>query len=344
MRRARYAIAVLILAATLMAPSFADAAGATTSVSLADYVARVTEARTAVEAALPGVGEPSAAGQLGAVVRDRVISVESVTVSGASMPVEQGVLLSLVVRLDGARSETTRREAAEDMLAQLRSQEVALGQPGTPPAGDTALLEKILTDEGVVETLDARQRFQEFLQKLIDKVLRWLEGVTGAKSTQTTFRALYYLLLVLSVFVIAWVVFVLARRMRSVVARSDGSGDDTSGDAVIAAAEGLPDDALAFADAEAAAGRYRDAVRALFGGAARELVERGIVPRTRTRTDGELLADVALARPTVLPPLSELCDAFEPAWYGHIDPGADGYAAARAVYSKLVATLVGDAR
>lgn len=343
MRRARHAIAVIVLAAALLAPSFAGAAQATTSVPIADYIERVSEARTAVEAALPRIGDQAVAEDLGVVVRDRVTSVESVTVAGASMPVEQGVLLSLVVRLEGARSETTRRETAEDILAQLRSQEIALGTTGTSPAGDTALLKKILADEGVVETLDARQRFQEFLQKLIDKLLRWLEGVAGAKSTQTTFRALYYLLLVLSVFVIGWVVFVLIRRMRSVIARTDDPMDGSSGDAVIAAAEGLPDDALAFADAEAAAGRYREAVRALFGGAARELVERGVVPRTRTRTDGELLADVALARPEALPPLAELCGAFEPAWYGHIDPDADGYTAARAVYVALMETLGGDA-
>jgi hypothetical protein len=343
MRRARHAIAVIVLAVALLAPSFAGAVEATTSVPLADYIERVTEARVAVEAALPRIGDQTVAEDLGAVVRDRVTSVESVTVSGVATPVEQGVLLSLVVRLEGARSATTRREAAEDILAQLRSQELALGVAGTPPTGDSELLKKILADEGVVETLDARQRFQEFLQKLIDKVLTWLEGVVGAKSTQTTFRALYYLLLVLSVFVIAWVVFVLVRRMRSMVARPDGSTDDGSGDAVIAAAEGLPDDALAFADSEAAAGRYRDGVRALFGGAARELVERGVVPRTRTRTDGELLADVALARPDTLPSLAELCGAFEPAWYGHIDPGADGYATAREVYTALMETLGGGA-
>lgn len=343
MRRAHHAIAVLVLAVALLAPSFAGGAEATTSVPLAEYVERVTEAREAAEAALPRIGDQTVAGDLGAVVRDRVTSVETVTISDVEMPVEQGVLLSLVVRLEGARSATTRRESAEDILVQLRSQELALGATGTPPAGDTELLKKILADEGVVETLDARQRFQEFLQKLIDKLLRWLEGVVGAKSTQTTFRALYYLLLVLSVFVIAWVVFVLVRRLRSVIARPDGAVDDASGQAVIAAAEGLPDDVLSFADAEAAAGRYREAVRALFGGAARELVERGVVPRTRTRTDGELLADVALARPETLPPLAELCGAFEPAWYGHIDPGADGYAAARAVYAPLMATLGGDA-
>ncbi|TLM72997.1 MAG: DUF4129 domain-containing protein, partial [Actinobacteria bacterium] len=88
-----------------------------------------------------------------------------------------------------------------------------------------------------------------------------------------------------------------------------------------------------------ASGRTRDAVRALFGGAARTLVERGVVPQTRTRTDGELLADVSRAAPPVAPPLSELTGAFELAWYGHVEPGEDGYAGARGAYERTLAEV-----
>ncbi len=233
--------------------------------------------------------------------------------------------------------------AGAAVLGNLRLEESALGSPGVAPAGDRAVLERIIAEESVGATFDARQWLQQTMQKLLQAVAGWLEKVMGAKSAQTSVRVIFYVLLVVSALVVAWIVSLLVRRVRSTLERGDGGGAAGTGGAVIAAAEGLPDDALAFADAQAAVGRYRDAVRALFGGAARELVDRGVVPRTRTRTDGELLADVTAARPALRAPLATLAGAFEPAWYGHIDPGAAGYRAARGVYAAFMALLAGEA-
>ncbi len=340
MRRATLAIAALLALALLAAPAAAFAAA---PIPVAEYAARVSAARDLVETGLGHIGEQPVAHDVATHLRELFPQDESVTLGTQTIPAENGTLRSLIERLDAASTAEQRTQVAAELLSNLRSTEAALGTPGTAPVGDAAVLKRILADEGVTKTDDARKKLTEAFQELIDGMLRWLENATGSPTAQTSFRLIYYALLVASGLLVAWLAYVVIRRMRATIARAAGEDDAGSGDAVIAAAEGLPDDILAFADTEAAAGRYREAVRALFGGAARELVERGVVARTRTRTDGELLADVAIARPAVLPALTALCSAFEPAWYGHIDPGADGYASAREIYLGFMAAPGGDA-
>jgi hypothetical protein len=108
---------------------------------------------------------------------------------------------------------------------------------------------------------------------------------------------------------------------------------------VIPAAEGLPADALTFAEDLAGQGRFREALRALFGGAARSLVERGLLRSTRTRTDGELLSDLRESAPGVVSPLRSLAETFESAWYGHFDPGVEGFRAAKDDYRETLSAV-----
>jgi hypothetical protein len=98
----------------------------------------------------------------------------------------------------------------------------------------------------------------------------------------------------------------------------------------------LPDDPLEFAERLAAEGRRRDALRALYGGAARRLVETGAVRRMRTRTNAELLRDVRVVAPHVASALSALTERFEAAWYGHGDPGETGFLAAKHSYAEVM--------
>lgn len=341
MRSGRRLIACLLLAALLGMGAPASGAPAK-SVSVAAYSGRVSDAADATEDALSTVGDAAVADGLAARVRELVLEVESVESGGATVEVEHGTLSSLVVRLETAKSGSIRRETASDMLAQLRSQEMAILSADAAPEGDEALLRRLIEEEGAGAPSDSDRRLMDWIQERIEKLFDWLDGVMGTRGAQTSFKAVYYVLLALSVVVMAWVLFSIIRRFRS---SSEAGADEpaSTGAAVVAAAEGLPDDALAFADGEAGAGRYREAVRALFGGAARELVERGVVPRTRTRTNAELLGDVGSSRPALRAPLASLAGMFEPAWYGHIDPGEDGFRAAREVYVALVTTLAGEA-
>jgi hypothetical protein len=74
----------------------------------------------------------------------------------------------------------------------------------------------------------------------------------------------------------------------------------------------------------------------LYGGAARHLVEAGVVTRMRTRTNREMLRDVTAASPTGAPAFGRLTSDFESAWYGHADPGGAGFFRARESYETLV--------
>ncbi len=332
MRRLRFACAVLV--AVLVVPSLACAASATA----AEYRERVATARAAVEEALPGVADEAAAHDLAEEVGALLPAHEQVTLGGGDVSVDNSALHTLLGQMDDAGSADGRRRSAESILAHLDSQQVALGTTGTAPPHDEAALERILKDEGVTKA-DPQNKLLAEIQKLVDKLLAWLTAAGERPAVKASFRVAYYALLVLSGFAVIWIAWLVIRRLRASGLRGDSSGGAADDAPVVAAAEGLPDDALAFADAEAANGRFREAVRALFGGAARELVVRGVVPRTRTRTTRELLGDVGDSRPHVLPPLRLLADAFEPAWYGHVDPGSPGYADARAVYVSLTGAL-----
>jgi hypothetical protein len=329
------------LAVSLLTPVGAGAIEAPVTLSQAEYASRVTEARVLVERELANIDESTTAQSVAVSVRELIPDTATITFGEQTVALDNGTLVSVVARLDSARWPDVRKSVADELLGQLRSQEAALGEPGTPPSGDAALLKQILADEGVTKADESGQQLFDWLMEQVEKVLNWVAGALGTGPAKTSMRAIFYGLLVISAFVVAWIVFVIVRRLRAVVGRTAGDAD-TADDAVVSAAVGLPDDALAFADAEAGEGRHREAVRALFGGAARELVERGVVPRTRTRTNAELLGDVEIARPAVHEPLMALAGAFEPAWYGHVDPGADGYRDARVEYVGLTAVLEGD--
>lgn len=257
--------------------------------------------------------------------------------------------LDLAGRLRRAQSTEEVRRAKNDLEAHLRTL-AALGSSSGPRVEhDRALLERIMAEEGVAEGTAA----QAFLRRLQQQVLEWFERVVsrwfGSDAASTGLEAAYYTVLAASALVAAWLAW---RVLSAFFGRSSGGRADrrrhAAGPAepVVDAARDLPPDALAYAEAEAQAGRFREAVRALFGGAARLLVDRGAIPVTRTRTTAEILRDVLDRAPGAHRPLAALASVFEPAWYGHLDPGSDGYAAARQAYLEVerAAAEAGDRR
>jgi hypothetical protein len=56
----------------------------------------------------------------------------------------------------------------------------------------------------------------------------------------------------------------------------------------------------------------------------------------RTRTNREMLRDVTRAAPPLAAPFERLTGDFERAWYGHADPGSDGFERARSSYEHVV--------
>jgi len=324
-----------------MVPSVAYAATAT----MAGYRERVIAARGAVESALQGGADEDAARDLAETIGALLPAAEQVEVGGTEVAVDNSTLHGLLDRLDAAETGSARREIAGTVLEQLISQEAAVGTAGTAPPHDVAALDRILEDEGLSGAGAAQSELTERVREFVNRLIEWLTEAGDSPAVKTSFRLVWYALLVLSAVAVIRIATLVVRRLRSSGIGRDARVSNPDDVPVVAAAEGLPDDALAFADGEAAAGRFREAVRALFGAAARELVERGVVSRTQTRTTRELLGDVESARPTVAPSLHALASTFEPAWYGHVDPGDTGYTGARLVYVALLDTLdsAGDA-
>ncbi len=316
--------------------------------AFATAVALVLQLHPAAVASVPSIEGAYRAVSEARVLDERAASKVASEVEPTLQAIGDADGLGLVERLRSARSADEREAARKDLEARLRTL-AAFGAQGEArvPKHDRALLERIMAEEGVAEGAAA----QEFVRSIQQRVLDWIERVAsrwfGSDAASAGLEAVYYVALAVSAVIAAWLVWRLLSALlgRAPSDRSRGR-QSRAGQAepVVDAARGLPADALAYADAEADAGRFREAVRALFGGAARLLVERGAIPVTRTRTTKEILQDVLQRAPGVHRPLAALAGVFEPAWYGHVDPGADGYAAARLAYLQVdqAAAAAGD--
>jgi hypothetical protein len=150
-------------------------------------------------------------------------------------------------------------------------------------------------------------------------------------------RLLQYVVVLVPVVIATWILVRTVRRRKRLSAAEPETPDGATGQPVVAAAADLPDDPLEYARLLERQGQHREAVRVLYGGAARHLVESGLVARMRTRTNHEMLRDVARSAPSLAPSFEHLTDDFERAWYGHADPGAAGFVSAIGVYEQLVA-------
>jgi hypothetical protein len=70
------------------------------------------------------------------------------------------------------------------------------------------------------------------------------------------------------------------------------------------------------------AGLWRDALRARYRVLVGELAARGLIGDLVGRTTGELVADVRLSAPAVMPAFAAATDIFEETWYGGASVGA----------------------
>lgn len=330
MRSARALLGLAVLALVTCALAMPRACLAETS-TLAEYRSRVSEAADVAEAALPDIAEKSVAHQAAAEVNGLLPSVETVLVDGREIRVDNSVLRSIVARLDAARGAGGRREAGERMGQHLASLERAL-EPAPDVPSDPEALRKLLGDQRAA----VRRSMAETLARLAERLQRWLADRLGdfraAPGNVQNIALLATIGALLSILAFATSAVVRGVR-RGIAARERGVPLGEPVAAIVAAAEGLPADALAHADMLAGESRFREALRALFGGAARALVERGLVRQSRTRTNSELLAEASVDAPDAVPPLGALSAAFERSWYGHLDPGSEGYAEARERYA-----------
>lgn len=266
---------------------------------------------------------------------------EEAPVAGTMVDVDNSVVLSMIARLRSADSGSERTALLGDIETHLRSQARALPGDGGEIATDPEALDRLLFRQSA----EGDSAFDRWLVSAVEWLSRrieaWWAAMASDPGAATTLTVVMWALLIALAAALVAVITRVYLRARAGLSAPAGSGADPVPPAVVPAAEGLPADALAHADLLAGEGHFREAVRALFGGAARALVEAGAVAQTRTRTNAELLALVAAGASGAYPPLAELCTLFEAAWYGRHDPGSPGYTTARQRYRDTLEALAG---
>ena len=338
--RAEKAAAAAVLVALLAFPAVPSGAREAVS-TLESYSASVAEAHEAsVRVLADDTVTAAEASELSGLTLSILPDGQLVSMGeGAVVVVDNSVLTSLSERLGAASDARSRIEIAKDMRGHLAAQIMAVGEPSAVVPSDPEALGVLLSEQQVQARNPASEWFAEFVDRLGEMLLGWWDGAGATPAVASTLRIVTVVLLALMALGLAWMLLRVIVHLRAGTTRRAGPSRRAVDEAIVAAAEGLPADVLAHADTLAAGKHWRDAVRALFGGAARELVLAGYVIDAHRRTNGELLLEIRPAAPHVYEPLAALCAVFERAWYGHHDPGPVGYAGAREEYARVLGQL-----
>jgi len=255
------------------------------------------------------------------------------------MTVDNTVISSLATRLGVATDSSSRTEIAQDIEGHLAAQVIAVGEPGATVGSDTAALEALLSEQQIQERNPMSEWFAALVDRLGEFLMGWWDSAGANPAVASTLRIVTIVMLTLMALGLLWMLVRIVMHLRAGTSKRAARPRMAGDAAIVAAAEGLPVDALAHADELAAREHWRDAVRALFGGAARELVAAGYILEAHRRTNGELLLEIRPAAPHVYEPLAALCALFERAWYGHHEPGGDGYTLAREEFTRVLERL-----
>lgn len=336
MRRASRQSLYLVVA-LLCALAFAPTAGA---LSLEAYRVNVAEAHTLAAAAGTEMTQREAT-DLAIAINELVPAQLDVETPQGPFDVDNSIVRVLVATLDAAETTKERREAAADLEAHLASMARTLGTPGDAVPADPDALARILVEQAPQPT----SVFNKYLARIIERLGEWLEawwsriGESSGTGTVLTVVTIVFVALVA-----ALLLWLAARALMRIRAGSQQQpalprlADPT--DAVIEAARDLPANALDYAEECAARGEMREAVRALFGGAARELQDAGYVVEAHMRTNRELLLEIRPQVQNAYAPLEQLSRAFERAWYGHHEPDTEQFADCRAWFLGVRAALL----
>lgn len=338
--RAR-AAAALVASALAVALTLGVAHGAEppSPASFDDFARRVSESRRIAAESSANIESTAVASALAYEVESRFPPSERLTEASVTVRVDNTVVRALAARVSSPGGRTTRRERLEELDAYLASLQSAVGVGGRAVPEDPEALEALIAQS----RLQGGSETQAWLRRLVERAGEWLaglfEGVRGAPGGTAVLVALEAVVAGGLLLLLGYAVYAAVRNARNSTVRRPRAprGAAVTAAESVTAAEGLPPDALAHAEALARRGERRAAVRALFGGAARSLVLRGIAPDTGTRTNSELISDVSARRPGLVPPLRELSSRFEVAWYGHVEPEPAGYDAAREAYLRVTA-------
>jgi len=340
------------LPACALAAATPTVARAAAPLSVSEFSDRLARAHTLVSAQRSGLETTTAASALADGVDSLLPPVLGVREGTRTIAVDLGGVSDATGELRVAETTAARRAAAVRLLARIDALSAAVaGTAGTTtatvdPSDPAAVHEMVAALPRSSSTADdwlntQIQKFLEWVAQLLDRMAPGSAGGNAAAARVT-------MILVIAIPVLLALIVLmraLRTRRRRATAGVASAPEAAPGAPAVAAAADLPADALGYAARLAAAGAHRDAVRALYGGAARHLVEGGAVSRLRTRTNREMLRDVAVSAPAAAPAFEALTGEFERAWYGHADPGSVGFEHARAEYVRVVGSVpeTGDA-
>lgn len=339
-RRTRLLVAALACAAVLGALLSAPAVARAADLTIPELASRFDEAHGLVAAQRAALDTTAAAAALADKV-DALLPAGTVVGEGTrTITVDLSGVTTASRALRSAGTTVARRAAAAELGARILALRWAMGEvrPGPADPADPAALTAV-TPALPSRTDTSADWLNEQIVKLADRIAKWLESLApaGGAPASSPSRAIMFLVLAVPVvLVLVVLVRALRARRRRATAGALPPGDGRPGMPAVAAAADLPVDALGYAVGLAAAGAHREAVRALYGGAARHLVETGAVTRMRTRTNLEMLRDVTAAAPALAGSFATLTREFERVWYGHAEPGEPGFERARAVYERVV--------
>lgn len=308
--------------------------------SLDDYASRVGEARgLVVLAARDSSLDASEAKTLSQKVDALLPETERVSMGGNTVVVDNSVLASLSKRLANRSDSTSRADIVQDMEEHLGALVSSAGVAGEPVPVNSEALGDLLAERQA----ETRNPISEYFARLVERLGEWLTKWWGSAAdtpgASSTLRTVTIVVLVMLAAGLAWMLVRIIVNLRRGTSRRGTRPRLPRDIAIIEAAEDLPEDVLAHADELAGQGLGREAVRALFGGAALKLVAAGYILQAHRRTNGELLLEIRPTAPLVYEPLAALCALFERAWYGHHDPGATGFDEARVAYLQVLEQL-----
>jgi hypothetical protein len=179
----------------------------------------------------------------------------------------------------------------------------------------------------------ARPEFRPPSRTLLERARDWLvdqvEGMVDAIVQGERAGALAWAVLVAGVVALLFLVLRFARGVTPDAVRGASSALDR---------RRPPEDWRAEAEANAAAGRWRDAVRCRYRALVAELGARGLVEEVPGRTSGEYRAEIAVNAPGVSPDFSEASELFETAWYGRTPTRGDDDRRIRALTDRVLST------
>jgi hypothetical protein len=158
----------------------------------------------------------------------------------------------------------------------------------------------------------ARPEYREptpnILERIRDWVVEQVERALGTLLGGGQARVLAWAVLAAAVGVVGFLVLRFSRGV---------TPDATHGAQPQGERRRSAEDWRAEADANARAGRWREAVRCRYRALVAELGTRGLLDEVPGRTAGEYRTEMSASAPEVAPAFSQASDVFEGAWYGH---------------------------